>query len=116
MISFIVPAHNEQAGIGRTLRAIRDSARVVGQPYEIIVVDDASTDATAEIARQHNATVLSVNHRQIAATRNSGGRAATGGRFFFVDADTTINPRAVASALRYLDKGAVGGGAPTLFE
>jgi glycosyltransferase involved in cell wall biosynthesis len=116
MISFIVPAHNEQAGIGRTLQAINDSARVVGQPYEIIVVDDASTDATAEIARQHNATVVPVNHRQIAATRNSGGRAAHGNRLFFVDADTTINPRAVASALRYMDKGAVGGGAPTLFD
>lgn len=116
MISFIIPAHNEQAGIGKTLQAIHDSARVVGQPYEIIVVDDASTDATAEITRQYNATVLSVNHRQIAATRNSGGRVATGGRLFFVDADTTINPRAVASALRYMDKGAVGGGAPTLFE
>ena len=95
MISFIVPAHNEQAGLGKTLQAIHDSARVVGQPYEIIVVDDASTDATAEIAREHNATVVPVNHRQIAATRNSGGRAANGDRFFFVDADTIINSRAV---------------------
>lgn len=114
MISFIVPAHNEQAGLGRTLQAIYESARAVGQPYEIIVVDDASTDATAEVARQHNATVVPVNHRQIAATRNSGGRAARGDRLFFVDADTTINPRAVVSALRAMDKGAVGGGAPTL--
>jgi glycosyltransferase involved in cell wall biosynthesis len=113
MISFIVPAHNEQSCIGRTLQAIDESARIVGRPYEIIVVDDASTDATAEIARRHNATVLPVNHRQIAATRNSGARAARGGRLFFVDADTTINPRAVASALRYMDTGAVGGGAPT---
>jgi glycosyltransferase involved in cell wall biosynthesis len=115
-ISFIIPAHNEAAGIGRTLQAIHDAARVVGRQYEIIVVDDASTDATAEIARQHNATVVPVNHRQIAATRNSGGRAAQGDRLFFVDADTTINPQAVASALRYMDKGAVGGGGPTLFD
>jgi len=76
----------------------------VGQPYEIIVVDDASTDATADVARRHNAVVLPVNHRQIAATRNSGARAAHGGRFFFVDADTTVNPRAAAEALRYMDK------------
>jgi glycosyltransferase involved in cell wall biosynthesis len=116
MISFIIPAHNEQAGLGRTLQAIHDAARVVGQPYEIIVVNDASTDTTAEIARQHNATVVPVNHRQIAATRNSGGRAANGERLFFVDADTTINPRAVASALRYMDNGAVGGGATVWFD
>jgi glycosyltransferase involved in cell wall biosynthesis len=116
MISFIVPAHNEQAGIGRTLQAINDAARVVGQAYEIIVVDDASTDATAQIARRNKATVVPVHHRQIAATRNSGGRAARGERLFFVDADTTINSRAVASALRYMDNGAVGGGAPVAVD
>ena len=116
MISFIVPAHNEQACLGRSLQAIHESARVVGQPYEIIVVDDASTDATAEIALQNHARVVSVNHRQIAATRNSGGRAAHGEQLIFVDADTTANSRAVASALRYMDKGAAGGGAPTWFD
>jgi glycosyltransferase involved in cell wall biosynthesis len=116
VISFIVPAHNEQACLGRTLQAIHDSAGVVGQPYEIIVVDDASTDDTPGIARRHNATVVGVNHRQIAATRNSGGRAARGDRFFFIDADTIINPRAVAAALRAMDKGAVGGGAPAWFD
>jgi glycosyltransferase involved in cell wall biosynthesis len=74
MISFIVPAHNEQASLGRALEAIHKAARAVGQPYEIIVVDDASTDATPEIAAQNNARVMSVHHRQIAATRNSGAR------------------------------------------
>ena len=116
MISFIVPAHNEQACLGRTLPAIHESARATGQDYEIIVVDDASTDATADVARRHGATVLPVKHRQIAATRNSGARVARGERLFFVDADTTINPRAVASALRWMDKGAVGGGASAWFE
>jgi glycosyltransferase involved in cell wall biosynthesis len=112
MISFIVPAHNEQAGLGRTLQAIHESARNTGQPYEIIVVDDASTDATAEIARQNDARVVRVNHRQIAATRNSGARAANGEKLFFVDADTTSNARAVAAAVKYMDEGAAGGGAP----
>ena len=115
MISFIVPAHNEAAGLGRTLQAIQDSARTTGQPFEVIVVDDASTDATAEVARQWQATVLGVNHRQIAATRNSGGRAARGEQLLFVDADTTINPHVVASALRRMQAGAVGGGAPARF-
>jgi glycosyltransferase involved in cell wall biosynthesis len=116
MISFIVPAHNEELCLPRTLGAINDTARVVGQPYELLVVDDASTDSTAEIARKHQATVIRVNHRHIAATRNSGAKAARGERLFFVDADTLITPRAVTSALRSLDKGAVGGGALTKFE
>jgi hypothetical protein len=60
--------------------------------------------------------VVSVNHRQIAATRNSGAHVALGERLFFVDADTTVNPQAVASALRYMDKGAAGGGAPAHFD
>lgn len=113
MISFVVPAHNEQAYLGRTLLAIHDAARSIGEPYEIIVANDASTDMTAESARENNARVVNVNHRQIAATRNSGARAARGERIFFVDADTTINPRAVAAALKAMDKGAVGGGGPT---
>ncbi len=116
MISFVVPAHNEQAGIGRTLRAIHDAAGVIGQPYEIIVVDDASTDATAEVASQHGAIVVPVNHRQIAATRNSGARSTRGERLIFVDADTTINARTVAAALRQMDHGAAGGGAPVRFD
>src|SRR5436305_2557137 len=102
MISFIVPAHNEQAQLGRTLQAIHGAGQALGRQYEIIVVDDASADVTSEIARQNNARVVSVNHRQIAATRNSGARAAQGERLFFVDADTTINLRALASALRGL--------------
>jgi glycosyltransferase involved in cell wall biosynthesis len=112
MISFIVPAHNEEACLGRTLQAIHEAAHLIGRPYEIIVVDDASTDATAAIALLNNARVVTVNHRQIAATRNSGGRAARGEYLIFVDADTIVNPRAVAFALRAMDNGAVGGGLP----
>ena len=87
-----------------------------GQPYEIIVADDVSTDSTAEIARQNGAAVVSVDHRQIAATRNSGARAAVGKRLFFVDADTIIGPNVVAAALRHMDRGAAGGGATVRFE
>jgi hypothetical protein len=116
MISFIVPAHNEELCLPRTLEAINDTARRVGQPFELIVVDDASTDATAEIARQYDATVVQVNHRQIAATRNSGAKAARGVHLFFVDADTLVTLPAVTSALRSMNNGAVGGGALTKFE
>ena len=116
MISFIVPAHNEQADLGRTLEAIHEAGGMAGRQYEVIVVDDASTDATAQIARQNNARVVSVNHRQIAATRNAGGRAAQGRYLLFIDADTVFKPSVVTSALRHLDQGAAGGGAPARFD
>ena len=111
MVSFIVPAHNEQAYLPSTLEAIHQAAKAVGRRYEIIVADDASTDATAEVARQHGARVVGVNHRQIAATRNSGARAAQGEQFIFVDADTAVNARVVGAAVKAMDNGAVGGGA-----
>jgi len=116
MISFIVPAHNEEALLGRTLAALNESARKVGEPYEIVVSNDASTDRTGEIAVEHGARVVSVNHRQIAATRNAGATAATGEVFFFVDADTLVTEAALASALRELRGGAVGGGASVRFD
>ena len=98
MISFIVPAHNEEAWIGRCVSAIRNGAE--SQPHEIIVVDDGSSDATASIARQQGAQVIRVEHRQIAATRNAGARQAHGDILFFVDADTLTNAPAIQSALR----------------
>ena len=76
MISFIVPAYNEELELSSTLAAIRAATSGVSQPFEIIVVDDASTDATPEIAEQAGARVVSINRRQIAAARNAGARAA----------------------------------------
>jgi glycosyltransferase involved in cell wall biosynthesis len=116
MISFVIPAHNEAELLGRTLLALHESARAAGAPYEIIVVDDASTDATAALARDHGAQVVAVNFRQIAATRNAGARAAAGDALCFVDADTLVPGQLLRAALRALRAGAVGGGAAVRFD
>jgi glycosyltransferase involved in cell wall biosynthesis len=116
MISFVIPAHNEAALIDRTLAAVHESAQDTGEPYEVIVVDDASTDRTHEIALRHGARVVPVNFRQIAATRNAGGRSAIGELLFFVDADTVVTARAVRAAVRAVRGGAVGGGAAVRFD
>src|SRR4051794_31722467 len=99
MISFIVPAHNEAALLGRTLSAVHQSVRAIGESYELVVVDDASTDHTSEIATEQNARVISVGHRQIAATRNAGAAVANGDTFIFVDADTMITEQALRAAI-----------------
>jgi glycosyltransferase involved in cell wall biosynthesis len=110
MLSFIVPAHNEELWIGKCLGSIRVTMEKVAEPHEVIVVDDASTDSTGEIAEQLGARTLRVDHRKISAVRNAGARAASGDLLFFVDADTQINEEAVGAALAAVRAGAVGGG------
>jgi glycosyltransferase involved in cell wall biosynthesis len=116
MISFIVPAYNEETELPSTLAAIRAAASDVAQPFEIIVVDDASTDATPEIAEQAGARVVSIHRRQIAAARNAGTRAARGEYLFFVDADTRINQTHITEALAALEAGYAGGSARVLMD
>ena len=111
MISFVVPAYNEQSHLGVTLVALDAAARAVGEPYEVIVVNDASTDRTAEIAESHGARVVHVAHRQISRTRNAGAREARGEILVFVDADTVVHAGLVRDALAAVRGGAVGGGA-----
>ncbi|MBA2242959.1 MAG: glycosyltransferase [Chthoniobacterales bacterium] len=111
MLSFIVPAHNEEHELPETLRAIRHAAEGCAHSYEVIVVDDASTDATAEIAKRFGAKVVPVCRRQIAAARNAGARVASGEILFFVDADTHITPGHVASGVEALASGCSGGSA-----
>lgn len=116
MLSFIVPAYNEEHELPRALASIRAAAKTSGQSFEIIVVDDASTDATAEIGRDAGAIVLPVHCRHIAAVRNAGARVSRGDILFFVDADTAILPAHVTGALAALGAGCAGGGAPIVME
>ena len=116
MISFVVPAYNEEQLIAATLDAIHTAARELAHPCEIIVADDASTDRTAAIAREHGARVVACEHRQIARVRNTGAHASTGDILIFVDADTIISTSVVRASLAALDRGAVGGGATLEIE
>ena len=110
MLSFIVPAHNEERWIGKCLASIRTAMGKVGESYEVIVVDDASTDSTLQIAQEMGVRTLRVEHRKISAVRNAGACAARSEVFFFVDADTQVNERAVTAALTALRAGVAGGG------
>lgn len=111
MLSFVVPAYNEEFELANTIRSIRAAAEAAGQKYEIIVVDDGSTDRTAEIATAEGAMLIQIQRRHIAAARNAGAKAATGDILFFVDADTRIRDAHVTDALAALNNGCSGGGA-----
>jgi len=116
MISFIVPAYNEENLIARTLAALNEAAEEIGEAYEIVVADDASSDRTADLARASGARVVTVNRRQISATRNAGAREAAGDKLIFVDADTVVSTEVVRAAVEALKSGAVGGGSAVDFD
>lgn len=109
MISFIIPAYNEEFELPGTIATIKEA--VGSRDHEIIVVNDVSTDATAELAKNAGAAVISINRRQIAAARNAGARAAKGEIFIFVDADTRVSSEHVRGVASLVDGGAAGGGA-----
>ena len=113
MLSLIVPAHDEAARLPATLQALHAaaSATVGTGGYEIVVVDDASSDGTGEVASAAGARVLRVEYRHIAATRNAGAREVRGDTLLFVDADTRVDAALLRAALVALEAGAVGGGA-----
>lgn len=85
-ISAIVPAYNEAARIGAVLTPLLAAPSVA----EVIVVDDGSTDGTAEVARRYGVKVVRLaENRGKGAAMAAGVRAASGDTLLFLDADLT---------------------------
>jgi glycosyltransferase involved in cell wall biosynthesis len=104
-VSVIVPAFNSDATIQRALDSI---AAQTFTDYEIIVVDDASTDRTVEAVMHcggDRVTLLRHPHnRGAAAARNTGVAAARGRRVAFLDSDDAWKPGKLARQMMVLDK------------
>lgn len=110
-LSVIIPARDEAGELPRTLEGLRSAFTALGADHEIVVVDNASTDATAEVAHAHGARVVFEPQRRISRVRNAGAAATNGEWLLFVDADTWPEIELLDRAHRELRTGACGGGA-----
>ncbi len=103
--SIIIPVYNGQACLPDTLRSV---AGLDYPHYEVIVVDDASTDRSAEIARSHGVAVVSLSWNQGPAhARNQGAKHASYDTLLFTDSDVLI-PKSLLTMLdeRFIESGA----------
>jgi glycosyltransferase involved in cell wall biosynthesis len=107
-ISIVVPAFNEERLITRCLDAIA-SALAANNHFtfesEVIVVDNNSTDRTADLAGAAGARVCFESINQIGRARNTGAAAATGEWLMFVDADSFVSGGLVADILQLIASG-----------
>jgi cellulose synthase/poly-beta-1,6-N-acetylglucosamine synthase-like glycosyltransferase len=93
-VTIVIPVYNEAAHLGACLEAIAVQAVT---PYEVIVVDNNSTDNTAAIARSYGfVTLLSEKRQGVVHARNRGFDAAAGDIIGRIDADTLLPPDWVA--------------------
>ena len=113
-ISLVIPAYNEQLLLPRLLNSVADARsrfQQTGGEVEIIVADNNSTDATAEVARSHGCIVAQVERRVIAAARNGGAKVAASPILAFVDADCRIHQETFVRIAETMNSGSYVGGA-----
>jgi len=97
LISIIIPTLNEEATLGATLERLQDQEK----PFETLVVDGGSDDATRALARSQGATVLQAPKGR-APQMNRGAEEATGRVFLFLHADTLLPPDGLSIIRRTL--------------
>ena len=90
-ISVVVPAYNEEEYLSACLRALRRQT-FPAERFEVIVVDNASTDSTAPVARRWKARVIAEPRKGVSRARQAGFQAARGTVIASTDADTRVPP------------------------
>jgi len=87
-ISIVIPAYNEENHIAKLVKAIKQSVSQL--QYEIILIDNGSTDKTKEIAYKYNVQVFSIPKNTVSFARNMGVKKANSQIIAFLDADIRI--------------------------
>lgn len=89
-LTFIIPAFNEENYIGNLLASICQNITDIN--YEIIVINNGSTDNTTKIAKRHTENVFNIERSYVSYARNFGANKAKGEILAFLDADIRITP------------------------
>jgi glycosyltransferase involved in cell wall biosynthesis len=120
-ITVVIPAYNEEKYLGATIENVKQAINEYNKKYpfpvEILVVNNNSTDRTEEVARQHGARVVFEGKNQIAASRNAGGRAASGEIVAFLDADDHMSANLLTIVHEAMASGKyIGGGVAKIYR
>src|SRR5512132_248706 len=97
LVSVIVPAYNAGSTIAE---AVESALAQTYRPLEVVVVDDGSTDDTAEVVAERfedRVHIISAPHRGRGAARNTGLATARGAYIQFLDADDVLAPAKIAT-------------------
>ena len=105
-ITCVVPAYNAARTLARCLQSIADLGNQVDR---CLVVDDGSTDQTADIAAAAGCDLIRISNSGAAAARNIGWRAAETELVWFLDADCAARPGCVTPLLAALDDARIAG-------
>ena len=101
-ISVVIPVYNAAEHLKACLEHLSRSSE---PPWQTIVVDDGSTDHSAEVARSHGAILVTTGGRSgPARARNSGAQQAAGDVVFFLDADVCVQPDSTARVRRAFEE------------
>jgi GT2 family glycosyltransferase len=112
LISVVVCAYNAADYLDECLRSL---GGVRYPRFEVIVVDDGSTDDTAAVARRHDVRLVELEHGGLARARNAGVEAGEGEIVAFLDADAAAQERWLERIWRIMDRtGVAGAGGPNL--
>ncbi len=110
-LSIVVPAFNEERRLGTSLRAIRDEARRREAQWQVVVIDDGSSDGTANVARTFDAGPLDLTVMQKSRNRGKGhsarrGVLATDGDIVLLtDADLSTPIEELDKLLEWFERG-----------
>jgi glycosyltransferase involved in cell wall biosynthesis len=114
-IAVVIPAYNEVEGVGPTVDRVREAMRRTPHSFDIIVVDDGSTDTTAERAAAHGARVIRLSdNRGYGAALKAGIEQSRSEYVMITDADGTYPPDAMPALLSRLGDADMAVGARTL--